>query len=263
MARSPEKAARVMAFRASTSSLRRIIVDQAGGVDRAFRRPVLLVFRQAQILERHRNADVLEQPGHFIDQPVGQFLVGAGKADGAADLRERGDAIGAVELHHIGHQQGHAHAVRRVGLIAYRILDGVRRGRACGAEGAAGGQRGQHHLLARLDILAILHGGAQRLEDVLQAPSRPNVSLSTFLPTNTFFTVRSGVTWRARGGVAFDGMGQRVGAADRGQARRAGQGQFRIAHGRARDQIRAGNAYLGAAFGVGDHRHRGHFRTGA
>src|SRR6478735_8652446 len=32
-----------------------VVVDQAGGADGAFGRPVLLVFRQAQFLQSHRN----------------------------------------------------------------------------------------------------------------------------------------------------------------------------------------------------------------
>src|SRR3954469_17603168 len=63
-----------------------IVVDQAGGADGGFRGPVLLVFRQAQFAQGDGNADVLEQLGHFVDQLVGQFLVRAGQADGAANL---------------------------------------------------------------------------------------------------------------------------------------------------------------------------------
>src|ERR1700712_695208 len=48
-----------------------------------------------------------------------------------------------------------------------------------------------------------------------------------------------------RGGEALDGMGQRIGATNCGQAWRAGDGEFGIAHRHAGDQIGAGNAHLG------------------
>ena len=58
-------------------------------------------------------------------------------------------------------------------------------------------------------------------------------------------------------------MGQRIGARKGGKRRRAGDGQLRIADRDLRNEIGAGDADLGSALLVGNHRNRRHFGAGA
>jgi len=63
------------------------LLREPGEVERRISR-AYAGFRQAQLAQGHRDADILEQFGHFVDQSVGQLFIAAGQAfhwfDGSA-----------------------------------------------------------------------------------------------------------------------------------------------------------------------------------
>ena len=127
--------------------------------------------------------------------------------------------------------------MRRVVQAAERVRDGVHVADARAGEREAGLEGGDHHVLAHLEILAVLIRQLEVIEDELDGLfGKAQALLGVIRPAD----------------VRLDRVRERVHAGGRGRARRQTDGQLRVQNGIQRHELEVHERVLVVRLAVGD-----------
>ena len=164
----------------------------------------------------------------------------------AGDIFQASGANQGVERLNVGQQHGVADTVGQVVETAQLVGHGVHIAQACVVEGHAGQELGIGHLLAGMEILPLMHGGAKVFGNQCDGHHG------------------AGIGDRGGGGgdIGLNGVGQGIHAGSGGETGRLGQHQLGIVDRHQRGNVLVDDGHFHVARFVGDDAEAGHLGGG-